>query len=718
MCGCADEPIGSPQSSFCYTLGPTTSSWITSIDVLFVIDGSASMADKAQLLEAAVVDLVRELVNPPCRSTDTGAVVSWPESPLDECPAPTWRSRRPPLDVHVGVISSSLGGHGSDACERQNDRGHLLSRRAPGFLAWDPKAEAVPPGEPDLPTLLDEAGAVTRSVGRRGCGYEAPLEAMYRFLVDPQPPESIEIVDGKATPTGVDAALLAQRADFLRPDSLLVVVTIGDENDCSVREYGDFYYALQQTTPDGSPYHLPRARQECATDPADPCCKSCMQSVNECPPDPTCETNPRLSAEEDPLPLRCFDQKRRFGIDFLYPTARYVNALTKASINPSDVSLEGSPSTPNPIFTNPRDDGRPVRSPSLVLFIGIGGVPWQDIARDPTDLTHGFKSGDELQSNTIDGGTTWDLILGDPARYAPPSDPLMRESIEPRTGHSPVVGAALAPPGSAHDANPVNGHEHDRPDELQYACVFDVPMRRECDRVDEPADGLDKDCLCRAPQGGAPLCDPRAVSRQVRARAHPGLRQLAVARGLETQGGVGSVCVAQSGDPKRDDYLYRPALAPVLDRLDPHVDGDGGCLERSLPIDEGGQVACLVIEGRNVGATACECARGRTPVPAEHAPIVDGLVASYPAPLNCFCEVPQLAGDAGVACRQSTSTAPTLPDGAPVDGWCYLDATTNPPSANPELLEQCPPLARRSLRFVGHAEAASGTALVVYCCGG
>ena len=56
-------------------------------------------------------------------------------------------------------------------------------------------------------------------MGQHGCGYEASLEAVYRFLVDSDPYDAIrvdKIVDGIgiAVLEGTDRALLQQRADL------------------------------------------------------------------------------------------------------------------------------------------------------------------------------------------------------------------------------------------------------------------------------------------------------------------------------------------------------------------------------------------------------------------------------------------------------------------------------------------------------------------------
>src|SRR5262249_13616506 len=152
---------------------------------------------------------------------------------------------------------SSLGGHGSDACnamspgkESNDDKAHLLSRLDPqnagqqvptyqnmGFLAWDPVQQMNPPGESDPIALAQQFSAMLLGVGQVGCGYESQLESVYRFLVDPSPAQSIVIDNmGIAQKQGVDTALLEQRKAFLRPDSMLIILSLSDENDCSIRE--------------------------------------------------------------------------------------------------------------------------------------------------------------------------------------------------------------------------------------------------------------------------------------------------------------------------------------------------------------------------------------------------------------------------------------------------------------------------------------------------
>jgi hypothetical protein len=702
------------------------------IDLLLAIDNSPSMTDKQIVLALTVPDLVERILNPRC-VTELGAELPsamQPAGPGERCPSGSYRETAPIEDVHIGVISSSLGSAGADACASGagpgdlDDHGRLLARTggapAPtyagkGFLAWDPAGTHLVdgqalPGEADLGAIVDRLQQMVIGVGQLGCRYEAALESWYRFLVDPEPYESIAIVDGKATPIGIDQTLLAQRAAFLRPDSSLVIVMIGDENDCSIIESGQGYYAAKLEQ-DGAPYHLPPARAECAVDPGDPCCRSCGSALPaECPVDPTCAQT-ALEPAEDPANLRCFDQKRRFGIDFLYPTSRYVTALTEVTIANRNGELVA-----NPIFSDldPSDAFSNIRGWGRVFLAGVVGVPWQDIARDPADPDQGWKTSEELAA-----GGVWDLILGDPASHVPPLDPHMVESIDPRTGVSPVTGEALAPPGSPNGADSINGHELTiaARDNLQYACVFGLPAvgQRDC------SGGVsgEADCDCADPDNDSPLCEANPAdggqrTLQVSAKAYPSLRQLEVLRGLDTQGFVGSICPVQLHDVDAWSFGYRSVLRGLLDRLAPAPALQ--CLPRRLPIDRQGQVGCSVIEARRAGGTCiCDPTHGRVDVPQAQAdvePCVEPSKVGFPIDpaeaFDCFCGVVQLSGDALDACRKGASHA--LVAGQEVHGWCYADDVTESPD-----LEGCREGEQQGIRFVGESTPLPDAALSIHC---
>ena len=545
--------------------GPPPLTKSDKVDILLVVDNSKNL-DVAHALFAETVPYLLERLTRPACVNGLGNVVATTPGPDDPCPLGQ-RDFRPVTDLHLAVISTSLGGHGADVCSpgspsfdpEMNDAARLLQRNEAGgvvptyagrgFLWWDPGQAQAPPGESDLGALSAKLVEVVRGVGRDGCGFESQLESIYRFLVDPDPYASIVLQDGAAVPTGTDQVVLQQRADFLRPDSAVVVALLTDENDCSTREGGQFFFSNQRSNPDGTTYHLPRARSECAVDPGDPCCASCAQSpAPGCPPssaDSACLLPP-LSDAEDPINLRCFDQKRRFGIDFLYPVDRYVRAFSEPTVADRAGAL-----APNPLFTGGR-------SPELVLLAGIVGVPWQDIAFDPHSLSSGYLSAREID---------WGLLVGDPLTGAPPGDALMIESVAPREGTSPAVGAALAPPSAPlPTANPINGHERliAAGDDLQYACIFPRPSPKDCavetDDCHCTAIDIDTNPICQQADGAY-----GPVERW--ARALPSTRELRVLQGLGDQSVVASICAPIVAGPAQPTFAYKPAVDAILRSL-------------------------------------------------------------------------------------------------------------------------------------------------------
>lgn len=546
---------------------PVTTS--DALDLLLVIDNSRNLEGAHEVLAQTIPYLLDRLVNPPCVN-GLGNVVDEPASPSAPCSVGK-RDFAPLADFHVGVISTSLGGHGADVCSpqsfswkpAQNDAAHLLTRAAgggvvpthagQGFLAWDPGQAQSPPGEADLPAMVARLGEIVRGAGSEGCGFESQLESIYRFLADPEPPAEIVVLDGKATPVGVDAVVLQQRADFLRPDSLVAVVLFSDENDCSTREGGQFFLSNQGLGGDGTSFHLPRSRSECDADPGDPCCASCAQATpagcSPTPSDPKCQLPPMTEEDGDPINLRCFDQKRRFGIDFLYPVERYVEALTEPTVATRDGQV-----VPNPLFAAGR-------SSELVVMAGILGVPWQDVANDPKVLASGY-----LGATAID----WSLLLPDRETGAPPLDPLMIESVAPRSGVHPPTGLELAPPGSPQAlANPINGHERviAFANDLQYACIYPLATPSPCFDVtcDCYAEGILDNPVCQQPDGS--FAELRRFGRAV-----PSTRELEVLRGLGDRAAVASICAAEVVSSAQPAFGYKPAVDALMRALRPRIE--------------------------------------------------------------------------------------------------------------------------------------------------
>ncbi|MBW2522704.1 MAG: hypothetical protein JRI23_00950, partial [Deltaproteobacteria bacterium] len=565
------------------------------VDLLLTIDNSRSMADKQAILGSAVPALIGSLTNPPCVDEEGMPAQDQPTGPSSACPSDTTRIFPPVTDLHLGVISTSIGDHGGDVCptlpppSANDDQARLIARSPGGgsvatyddlgFLAWDPDGELTPPGETSAQALTDDLRTMVLGAGQQGCGYEAPLESWYRFLIDPDPYLTIEEDAGRAVMSGTDSTILQQRRDFLRPDSLVIIMMLSDENDCSIRDGSQYFYAAKSQTSAGQ-YHLPRAQITCESDPNDPCCRSCGQTDDGCPPKGA-ECDGSHDVLSDSFNLRCYDQKRRFGIDFLQPIDRYVDGLTSHTVADREGNVVG-----NPLFSDldPNDDISSVRSPQFVILASIQGVPWQDIARRTSEGEPDLRQGRDAQGRRVGGfqsaaelsaNDTWDLILGDPTYYhtqssARPQDPLMRESVDPRSGTNPITGDSLAPPGAATMANPINGHEYtiDQRNDLQYACIFELPQPRDCTAPGVVA------CDCPDAVNDNPLCQNdqnQFGTTQYRAKAYPGIRQLELLKQLGARAALGSICPAQLDDASRPDFGYVPSIRALVEAIRPRL---------------------------------------------------------------------------------------------------------------------------------------------------
>jgi hypothetical protein len=715
---------------------PISNEVIDKIDLLFMIDNSQSMGDKQELLAKAVPQLVNRLVVPRC--VNAAGDVKMRASQSEMCPAGFAPEFRAVEDIHIAVITSSLGAHGAQPSGKikpicgeggsDDDHAQLLAKvRNPplesyansGFLAWDPQQKLMPPGDKDPVHLGQQFGKMVEAAGEDGCGYEASLESWYRFLIDPEPPSSISVdASGRSVAGPADQELLAQRKAFLRPDSLVAIVMLTDENDCSIRDDASGNQFANSTNP------LPRATSACAKDPNDRCCLPCQVAVDGCPDpktDAACAAGNRLEEKEDPHNLRCWENKRRFGYDFLYPTSRYIDGLTKTQVRRrSDQQM-----VDNPLFATV--PGVPRRDQNLVYLAGIVGVPWQDIADEKSRAGAGLRylTADELESSK-----RWDVILGDPSKNIPPSDPFMRESTKPRSGNNPVTGDPIVPETSLDpQASPINGHEQKDlgGNDLQYACTFKLEQAdpctaddRACDcHADADANGTESELarnrpLCQPPGGGAPQ------ATQYFGKAYPGLRPLEVLRGIGDSAIVASICpkVLTAGQP---GYGYEPAVDTIVDVL--KVQLAGRCLPRPLAVEagEGGKLPCVVVEAAEAQGS-CSCATtNRKPASAEQqALVLQELAArkscgtpgtpSCSASSFCLCELAQSEGQALDDCLNNEL-------GSTTPGYCYVNPYGDPPHGNKALVASCGPANRQLIRFVGPNTPTPGATTFIACLG-
>lgn len=517
------------------------------VDVLLVIDNSAAMHQKQARLAASLGGFLRALAEPA-------------------------GGHAPIKDIHVGVISSALGNLGGDVCAasnpRNDDRAYLLKADAngaevpeakDGFLHFQPGTA----GKIETVEALEAAATkLVVGVGTSGCGLEAQLESMYRFLVQPDPPESLARSGDVVEYRGVDSSLLAQRKAFLRPDSALVVLMLTDEDDSNIDPRSVHGRGWSFTVRDfpGSAIArsggttAARGTTACAANPLDPACASCAlgcQTDPECAgfkDDPNCKLSGRegesgpgldgfLPADEDSYNVRMFDMKRRFGVDPQFPIARYAAGLTSRKVPRATTEHEPNgayvhaPTCTNPIFAAalPGSDTEEIcdlpegpRSRQLVLFALVGGVP----------------------STLVAGTPDWTKILGanpDAFDYTG-IDPHMLPSREPRAG----LGGADLPLGD-NGTDPIHGREWNTAKEaLQYACTFELGPEQSQECV---ANDVNCDCppdLTTNP----PVCGTGAdTNRVVRGRANPTIRELRLVKALGDRGLAGSICDAEGHGP-------------------------------------------------------------------------------------------------------------------------------------------------------------------------
>jgi hypothetical protein len=637
--GCLDRPVTSSGATTKTNFtASVTQNAIDKVDILFDIDNSASMGDKQAFLAAAVPDLITRLVQPNCvtsTTTGTGTSAVTTTTPVGlstngSCAAFTGSTIEfPPVhNMHIGVISSSLGSRGvtggGEVCpsdqmtnngaaftnppspsisSHTDDQAHLLNR-IPGaissetegtspdtggqnFLDWFPTGTgwaindgktAAPPGTSLAPLATDimvatqlETDFTNLIIGAHfyGCGIESQLESWYRFLVQPDPYGSIVVgTNGLAQWSGVDATIIQQRHDFLRPDSLVAIIDLSDENDSEidVRSFGGQGYKFMDQT-----FQPPRGTAICQTAPDSPMCTSCAYGTNKT--DPSCMTNGGVyTAANDPgfyINVRHVHMQQKYGIVPQFPIGRYVLGLTSPTVPDRNteyppnancyqggigtMACSNTPSTSidasalnctNPLFaaTLPTGLGASAQDPttlcnvagsggtrtaSLIFYAHIGGVPHQLLQSKPGDATRlcsaTTPAADCPQKDTL-LPTDWVSILGQgwetlptPAALTNPNqynytgiDPHMIEAFAPRPT---IVDGPPTPGGGGPDL--INGQDWVTgpaspqpvlPVDREYACIFPLATPRDCSDLGDYA--AQEACDCSTP--GLPQ-SPNAV---------------------------------------------------------------------------------------------------------------------------------------------------------------------------------------------------------------
>ena len=774
--GCLTRPVSGEQPTTKETIQTAIKQdAIDRVDLLLAIDNSASMGDKQDLLASAVPALVNRLLSPNCVApastcklpSDCSALGAGAQCDpagnqgMGQCfvagdgqACKSVPGTQPEFsavhDMHIGIVSSSLGGGGSpDICvppasgdtTHLDDEGHLLNRTMGGssvananpvsggggnFLAWLPSSDPHNAGAPapnvtpytngQAAPLVSDFQSLVQGSGEQGCGLEAQLESWYRFLIQPDPYASITLSNDaipRAQLDGVDTTVLKMRHDFLRPDSLVAIIQLTDEEDSWSDPLWAGGYGWVARTFDVPPNGrglgaAARGTSECDAPNGsnDPDCVSCMFGGNKpvagtpVAQDPNCTSCPPGAASctpgyyvpaapnvaitaADGVNVRYSRQvmRKRYGYDNQHSYKRYVDGLRSLTVpdrnNESHDAANYAPNRncTNPLFAAALPDGSDTspaalcqlapgpRTPDLVFYAIIGGVPNELLTDSNGNLKTALSDAD------------WAAILGnDPDHYDfSGMDPHMVQSVAPRMGLTQPTGVY----GLGTD--PINGREWNTLTstaaiDLQYACTFDLPSTRMCQQGDTSCDCAPGNAT--TDPAGPPLCDPMNRTTQVKGKAYPQSRYQLVAKALGSQAVVASLCAkVVTGDTSAPSYGYNGAMQAIVSRLK-NVLGEQ-CLPQPLQVASDGTVPCSVLvvyPSQTNQAAGCTDPGMSQPSASALARFDQQWIASLgdagagmTPPVVCqLAELQQGKDYQGASC-----------DTAPTAGWCYVTGAAN-----------------------------------------
>lgn len=224
---------------------------IDKVDILFSVDNSGSMAEEQNSLKEQFPKMITVLT--------TGM-----RSANDPNPFP------PAKDLHLAVVSSDMGAIGQvnvQGCDMNGgDDGRLqnIPRGTIGCQASYPAFLAYVSGR-DTPQQIATDFACIAELGTGGCGYEQQMEAPFKALwPSVYADEHGNVVkDNPYTFLGVTPQQMLGRGDQLPPEgskgfvrtdpntgiSLLAVVVVTDEEDCSSKKTDHFRVPTGNTDP-------------------------------------------------------------------------------------------------------------------------------------------------------------------------------------------------------------------------------------------------------------------------------------------------------------------------------------------------------------------------------------------------------------------------------------------------------------------------------------
>jgi hypothetical protein len=271
---------------------------ITKVDVLVVVDNSGSIADERQaMIDAAGQSLFAQLTD------DLGTLP----------------------DLHVAVVSTDIeAGASVPGCETGSANGRFRTGNEGvtcpvqgSYIIDSPDGNG---GRTDnYDGNIADAFSCFATLGNSGCGFEQPLEAVRRALDGTYP----------------------EHAGFLRPEALLLLVVLTDEDDCSVYNaefYGD---------PNGAPNSLLGPRTSFR----------CFEFGVVCDPD-----EPRAQgAKSECVP--------REDSAYITPVSAFTAFLSNLKTEPGLVMVAGmmGPTDVVEVGEDPRSPGAPMLVPSCAV---------------------------------------------------------------------------------------------------------------------------------------------------------------------------------------------------------------------------------------------------------------------------------------------------------------------------------------------------------------
>jgi hypothetical protein len=276
--------LGCPKQELA-PLGPCTvsavservdQSGVSDVDLLFVIDNSGSMASEQLKLAQQLPNLVTVLT-----SGDRFPGVD--DADLPAGATPENRKFTPVKTLHLGVVSTNAGGIDEvpansqaaiQSCADEGDDGRLQNSTAVAvdgvyamsrneFVGYDagqevlaprsecdiaglPKYQVFEAGEDDARTTAQAFSCVS-ALGVRGCPFEQQLESMWKALA---PSQGIGNSSLFQFINGTKGQGDRYNDGFLRPEAILAVIIVSDEEDCSITDDGKVLFSLSQEADD------------------------------------------------------------------------------------------------------------------------------------------------------------------------------------------------------------------------------------------------------------------------------------------------------------------------------------------------------------------------------------------------------------------------------------------------------------------------------------